>query len=66
MNFITYGLLEFIKSHDNNFKAEDEIIISADENKLIKVAKPLTLAGNRRGELYKLYTPTVRDRLDIF
>lgn len=57
MNFITYGLLEFLKSHNNNFNAEDGIIISADENRMIKVAKKLVLSDNRSGELYKRYTP---------
>ncbi len=56
MNFNTYGLLELLKSHDNGFNAEDGIIISADENKLIKVAKAFTMRDNRSGELYKLYT----------
>ena len=57
MNFNTYGLLELLKSHNNDFKAEDGIVISADGNKLIKVAKAFTLPDNRAGELYKRYTP---------
>lgn len=57
MDFNTYGLFELLKSHDNDFKAEDGIVISADENKLIKVAKEFALSGKRGGELYKLYPP---------
>ena len=57
MNFNTYGLLELLKSHNNDFRAEEGIIISADENKMIKVAKAFTLPDNRSGELYKRYAP---------
>jgi|GEM_PF-2717261 len=53
MNFTTYGLFEFLKSHNNAFKAEDGIIISF-QNEMIKIARVFKVADNRSCELYKL------------
>lgn len=55
MNLHCFGLFEFLKLHNNTFKAQDDIVISAIDGREIKVGRVLNQQTRLDNEIFRLY-----------